>query len=330
MFECIIGHDNTKKQIQIAIESARKRNENIPHTLFSGVAGCGKTTMAMETAKVAGVDVIPASPDDFTDRDATLKLLDKLSHDNYDESGNRLGEIQPTILFIDEIHRLPARGQEILGIAMEKFLLDTGKPNKFYWIPYFTIIGATTDDGRLTKPFREKFRMRFLFETYSLTEITDIIRVYSNSLKILTTDKACRTLARRSRGIPRTAKGFLESARDYAIHLGAKVITSNSVKDNFKIIGVDSKGLTKPEITILKALYKTSSPIGLDNLAIIGNESVNNVKNTIEPYLIQLGLIIRSGKGRILTDEGRRHLEEDGYLGAKRNKAEITADYVRK
>jgi len=330
MFDCIIGHDNTKKQVRIAIESANKRNENIPHILFSGVAGCGKTTMAMETAKGAGVDVIPASPDDFTDRNATLKLLDKLNHDNYDESGNRLGIIKPTILFLDEIHRLPAKGQEILGIAMEKFLLDTGKPNKFYWIPYFTIIGATTDDGRLTKPFREKFKMRFLFETYSLTEITDIIKVYSNSLGTFTTDRACRTLARRSRGIPRTAKSFLESARDYTMHIGAKIITSKSVKNNFKILGVDSKGLTKPEITILKALNEANTPIGLDNLAIIGNESVNNVKNTIEPYLIQLGLIVRSGKGRVLTEKGRRHLEDDGYLGAKKSKAEITADYVRK
>lgn len=330
MFDNVVGHENTKKQINIAIESARKRNEHIPHMLFSGAAGCGKTTMSIETATAAGVDIIPASPDDFTDREATLKLLDRLSHDNYDECGNRTGMIRPTILFIDEIHRTPSKGQEILGISMEKFLLDTGKPNKFFWIPYFTIIGATTDDGKLTKPFREKFKLRFLFETYDSIDICDIIKFHIGSMDMLITDKAVRSIARRSRGIPRTAKAHLESTRDYAIHKDASVITSGMVEQTFKIIGIDSIGLTRPEMSILRALYEANGPVGVDNLAIISNESPINLKNTIEPFLIQKGLIIRSGKGRILTDKGRSHLEKSGDLGVKRNKAPISADYVRK
>ena len=330
MFDNIIGHKNTKKQIDIAIKAARERNEGIPHMLFSGVAGCGKTTMSLETASAAGVDIIPVSPDDFVDRESTLRVLDKLNHDNYDEYGNRVGDIRPSILFIDEIHRTPSKGQEILGISMEKFMLDTGKPNKFYWIPYFTIIGATTDDGRLTKPFREKFKLRFLFETYSLQEISSIIRVYANSLGIIISGKAVRTIASRSRGVPRTAKAYLESVRDLATHLRAKLITDGIVLETFRILGIDSKGLTKPEINILKALYAANGPVGVDNLAIISNESVNNLKNTIEPFLIQEGLIIRTGKGRILTDQGRKHLEGESYLGEKRNKAEIAADYKRK
>lgn len=330
MFDKIIGHNNTKHHISIAIKAAKERNENIPHMLFSGVAGCGKTTMSLETASAAGVDIIPVSPDEFSDRESTLKVLDKLNHDNYDQYGNRVGKIRPSIIFIDEIHRTPSRGQEILGISMEKFMLDTGKPNRFYWIPYFTIIGATTDDGKLTKPFREKFKLRFLFETYSLVEIQAIIILYAASLGITLTSQAARSLALRSRGVPRTAKSYLESIRDYATHLGSKIITDGVVLDTFKTLGIDSRGLTKPEINILRALYYADGPVGVDNLAIISNESVNNLKNTIEPYLIQEGLMIRTGTGRILTDLGRRHLEEDGYLGTKRVKTEIPADYERR
>ena len=327
----IIGHKNTKKQIRIAVNAAKTRNRNIPHTLFSGVAGCGKTTMAMEMAKESEVDFLAVSPDDAADRESVLKILDKLSHDNYDKYGNRTGGVCPTMVFFDEIHRMSRKGQEVLGIAMEKFMLETGKSDKFYWIPYFTIIGATTDDGELTKAFREKFKLRFLFDTYSKEEITSIVKLHSNKQQIIITDKAARMIAQRSRGIPREAVKYLGRVRDYVLCNNAvhKVITSKAVENNFKIIGVDSKGLTKVEIRILKTLYTAREPVGLDNLAIITNESQKNIKNTVEPFLIQEGLVLRSGKGRVLTDLGRKHLEKDGYLGAVRDKMEISATYVR-
>lgn len=325
----IVGHENTKKQIRIAIEAAKARNKNIPHMLLSGVAGCGKTTMAMELARESEVDFLAISPDDVVDRESALKILDRLSHDNYDRFGNRTGEICPTVVFFDEIHQMPRKGQEVLGIAMEKFMLETGASNKFFWIPYFTIIGATTDDGELTKAFREKFKLRFLFDTYNEEEITSIVKLHASKQKVIVTDRAARKIAQRSRGVPREAVKYLGRVRDYATCKGAKVITSKAVEENFKIIGVDSKGLTKVEIRILKTLYTSREPVGLDNLAIITNESPKNIKNTIEPFLIQEGLILRSGKGRVLTDGGRKHLEKDGYLGATRDKIEIPATYVR-
>ena len=327
MIDNIIGHQNTKKQLTIAVLSAKDRNENIPHLLFSGAAGCGKTTMGMEMARAADVDFLAVSPDDFSDREPVMRILDKLNHKNYDERGNRKGPLRPTMVFVDEIHRMPKKGQEILGIAMEKFMLETGQNNKFYWIPYFTLIGATTDDGELTKPFREKFKLRFLFETYSKAEIADIIMLHARKQNLMITQKAARTIAERSRGIPRTAVSFLERSRDYSHFLGAKVITSKAVKDNFKTLGIDSKGLTGAEIKILKALYASRNPIGLDNLAIISNEAKKNIMNTVEPFLIREGLMVRSGKGRIITDKGRKHLDKDGYLGV--NKMEISPDYVR-
>lgn len=331
--ENIIGHELTKKQINIAIMAARSRNEAMPHMLFSGLAGTGKTTLAMEIARTAGVDFLPVSPDDMADMESVLSVMDKLDHENYDRFGNRLGPkfpVRPTILFFDEIHRMPRKGQEILGIAMEKFQLESGKPNKFFWLPYFTIIGATTDDGELTKPFREKFKLRFLFDAYSFDEIVRIVLFHARLKGVDLTGKAAREIALRSRGVPRMAVNYLERARDYSYSLNAMVVTSKNVQEVFSELGIDSKGLTPTEIRVLKILYANREPIGLDNLAIITNESQKNIKNTVEPFLIQQGLVIRSGRGRVITDQGRRHLEQHGYAGRAIDKAEIGAGYVRK
>lgn len=330
MIDNIIGHENTKKQLEIAIKSSRDRNEGIPHILFSGAAGCGKTTMGMEMSRTANVDFIPVSPDDFSDREPVMSILDKLNHSNFDERGNRLGKIKPSILFVDEIHRMPKKGQEILGIAMEKFMLETGQANKYYWIPYFTLIGATTDDGELSKPFREKFKLRFLFDTYSELEIADIIKLHARKQEVFITDKAVRTIAQRSRGIPRTAVSFLERCRDYTHFIQAKVITSAAVLENFRTLGIDSKGLTGAEIKILQTLHSNRGPVGLDNLAVISNEAKKNIVNSIEPFLIRQGLMIRSGKGRVITDKGRKHLESAGSLSKTPVKVEISPDYIRR
>jgi len=327
MIDNIIGHEDTKKQLDIAITSARKRNNAIPHLLFSGVAGCGKTTMGMEMAATAEVDFLAVSPDDFSDREPVMRILDRLNHDNFDDHGNRAGILKPTILFVDEIHRMPKKGQEILGIAMEKFALETGVANKFFWIPYFTLIGATTDDGELSKPFREKFKLRFLFDTYTDEEITAIIKMHAHKQDLIITERAARTIARRSRGIPRTAVSFLERSRDYANFIKATVITSEAVKDNFKTLGIDSKGLTYAEIKILKTLAETRDPIGLDNLAIISNEAKKNIINTVEPFLIRMGLMIRSSKGRLITQKGREHLAQNGKATQK---VDIGPNYVRR
>jgi Holliday junction DNA helicase RuvB len=326
--DSLIGHEDTQKQLLIAIKSAKYRNKNIPHILFSGVAGCGKTTMGMEIAKAADVDFTPVSPDDLSDRESVMSVLDKLDHTNYNERGDRTGEISPTILFVDEIHRVPRKGQEILGIAMEKFMLESGKANKFYWIPYFTLVGATTDDGELSKPFREKFNMRFLFTTYSDGEIADILM--SRATYLTVSEKAAMCIARRSRGVPRIAITLLNRCSDYALFTGKTKIDYATVKENFDLMKIDSRGLTEAEIKILKILYNSEEPIGVDNLAIISNESKKNLLNTIEPFLIRSGLIVRSGKGRIITSDGKLHLEQGGYAETQRNKIEIAPDYIRR
>lgn len=324
----IIGHDDHKKQLAVAIQSAQARNEAPPHLLFSGLAGCGKTTMAKEVAAILETDFISILPDDLSDSEEVMKTLEKLNHDGYDEYGNRISRIKPTIVFVDEIHRMPRKGQEIMGIAMEKFLLESGKPNSYYWIPYFTLIGATTDDGELTKPFREKFRLRFLFSAYSDEEIIEIINLHASRKGSFPTRKARREIAKRSRGVPRIATQYLDRVIDLAIHNKALVITSELVNETFSLLGIDSLGLNKVEISILETLYKASEPIGLENLAIVTNESSKNIHNTIEPFLIQKGLMIRTGRGRMITEAGRKHLEGDGHL-KKILKKEIPLNYER-
>jgi len=326
----VIGHENHKRQILIAIEAAKARNESLPHMLFSGLAGTGKTTFAISVAKTAALDFLPVSPDEMSDMRTILKIFDKLNHDGYNKYGDRIGKISPTILYFDEIHRMPRRGQEILGIAMEKFQIESGQPNKFYWLPYFTVIGATTDDGELTKPFREKFKFRFLFEAYTDDDMTQIVNFHARRLKCVFTAAAVREIVRRSRGVPRLAVNYVERLRDYALHVGAPLVTSKLALELFQTLGIDPYGLTPQEMKILKILYSAREPVGLDNLAIITNESMNNIKNTIEPFLIQRGLMVRSGRGRVITDLGRRHLEQTTDLGKFIVKSEITADYVRR
>lgn len=330
MIQNIVGHDSTKHQLNIASASAQQRNVGLPHILFSGVAGCGKTTMGMELAKSCLVDFLPVSPDDFTDRESVLNILDKLDHNGYDEFGNRVGKIRPTILFVDEIHRMPKKGQEIMGIAMEKLLLESGKKNLYLWIPHFTLVGATTDDGELTKPFREKFKLRFLFETYSELDIFNIIVMHAIRKDVTITVRAAEAIARRSRGVPRLCVTYLERCRDYQRFKEQRIITERLVEECFEHMGIDTIGLTKTELRILRLLNERKEPIGIDNLAIVSNESVKNLKNTIEPYLIQQGMMVRSGKGRIITEKGARYLESKGHSKNTVIKTAIGPDYIRK
>lgn len=326
----LIGHENTKRQLNVSLKSAQTRNMALPHMLFSGSPGCGKTTMASEIAKLIGVDFIVASPESIKDATSVLKLLENLNHNNYDDKGNRTGAISPSIVFFDEIHNLPLKGQETLGIAMENFRLETGKPNKYYWLPYFTIIGATTLSGNLSKPFLNRFKMNFLFTPYNIKESIDIIRMHCKRLSILITGKAVEDIAIRGRGIPRTMVGYIERMRDAMLAKDSMIVASAITNEVFAELGIDKKGFTQIEIKILKALYNNDIPVGLENLAIITNESARTIKETIEPYLIQNGLLLRSGSGRIITREGKIYLEDQGYVGNTSGKQAISAHYVRK
>jgi len=327
----MIGHENTKTQIRRAVESARARNVAIPHMLFAGAPGCGKTTMAKEIAKISQASFIKAVPEDMKDYNAVISLLEQLNHTGYDRRGNRIGRINPTVIFFDEIHAMPLKGQEKLGIAMEEWQIESTRTNRFIWLPFFTVIGATTNDGKLSKPFRDRFKLRFVFQTYEEEELTEIVKAHANRMKILISSRAARDIAARSKGTPRIAVGYLERVRDMALSLESKIITSETAKRTFLEMKVDEEGLTETEIKVLKALFNAGTSVGLDNLSIITNESAKTLTESVEPFLIQKGFILRSGKGRVLTPIGRKYVEtlysDDPDVVVKE---EIPVGYVRK
>lgn len=325
----LIGHGTTKKQIYVARKAAVAKNMALPHMLFSGSPGCGKTTMANEIAKVSGVDFITAIPEEIKDVRSARKLLENLNDEGYDPKGNRIGQIKPSIIFLDEIHNLPLKGQEVLGIAMENFRMETGKPNAYYWLPYFTIIGATTLAGNLSKPFLDRFKMVFMFSPYSIQESVRIIRMHAKKLKIAITAKAVNDIAARSRGIPRIMVGYLERVGDAMLARNSKIVTSVLTDEVFDSMGIDKYGFSKTEIDILITLYKNDIPIGLENLAVITNESAKTIKERVEPYLIQSNLMLRTGSGRTITKAGRDYLEDQGYIGKSSGKQHIPANYQR-
>lgn len=325
----LIGHVNTKTRIQKALASARYRNEGLPHMLFAGHAGCGKTSMAKEIAKITDADFIAVMPEDLSNIKAVRSLMESLNYDGYDPKGNRVDRIKPTIVFLDEIHRLPIFGQEKLGIVMEDFMLETGRPNKYFWIPFFTIIGATTLAGELSKPFLNRFKLNFNFTPYAHDESVQIVYMHAKRLGLSLPPGAAEDIANRGRGVPRMLVGYLECCRDTALFHKSPIISSRYVKDTFDDLGIDESGFTKVEIKILQTLYNSERPVGLEALSIIANESAKTIKNELEPYLMQCGYMLRSGSGRIITAPGRLYLESKGYQGSKSGRIEITADYVR-
>lgn len=324
----VIGHKNTKKQLEVSICAANMRNTAIPHMLFSGAAGCGKTTLARYVATTVNAPFLSVVPNELKDYESILHLLDQLNHENYDDMGNRIGKIKPTILFLDEVHNLPLKGQEFLGIAMERFMIESNKPNKYFWIPHFSMIGATTLAGKLSKPFRDRFKLVFNFQPYELDEMIEIIKYHSSLLEIKITPSAIMNIANRSRGTPRIAVGFIERVRDRLISINSKIATDYLVNDVFEDMGIDDEGFTTLESRILQILFEASVPVSLDNLSVILQEDNKSIRDFAEPYLIRKGLILISGKGRIITEKGVQHLKSNGKAN-RLIKKEIDFNYER-
>jgi len=325
----IIGNEDIQQQMYVAVQSARAQNRSIPHMIFAGAAGCGKTTMAKRLAEIAQTDFIRLLPDAIKKMDDVYSLFEGLDHRGYDKLGNRIAQIKPAVVFIDEIHNLKILPQEWLGVAMENFALEA-KDGKYYWLPYFTLVGATTNDGLLSKPFLDRFKMRFIFKQYSFDQSIQIALVHAERLAVAIMGDAAEAIAKRGRGVPRIIVGYLERCRDTAIVHGEKVITKEVVEDTFKLLGVDDTGLRETEIRLLRALYNAGMPVGVENLSIIINEAPKTIVSAIEPYLIQRGLIIRSGQGRILTEKGREYLEVRELGKEKFQKEALPAGYVRR
>jgi Holliday junction DNA helicase RuvB len=313
----VVGNQITLTQIMVAATSALTRNCALPHVLLAGAAGCGKTTTANWIAQQIGVKFIMLSADSLRTFKDVKSLAQQLDYAGYLAEGEKVGQTKPAIVFLDEIHNLPLKGQEYLGIAMEQWVLPVqvkGGEEILQWLPEFTLVGATTNDGKLSKPFRDRFKLRFVYTTYSFSEAQEIVRYHARRLKVEISPEAVDEVAKRGRGVPRILVGYLERVRDYAVAHGRNLVTKDDALTMFQMMNVNDDGLTSADIALLIALFKTNAPVGLENLSIMLNESPGTISGTLEPFLIQKGLIVRGGRGRIITNEGIDYLADREYI----------------
>jgi Holliday junction DNA helicase RuvB len=317
----LIGNKNIHTQLTIANGAARLHNKAMGHILFSGLAGCGKTSTATALSYLSDVPFFEVSAESIKSAEDLADLFSKFPADGYDEeTGDKEGTICPPILFIDEAHRLTLKTQEMLGIAMESYRhsFTTGRGKKKVpqtaWVPEFTIICATTKEGMLSKPFRDRFKFSFVFNSYSIGESKDIIKLHANRKNIELDDYSIGAIARRSRGTPRLLVRYLDSLHDAMLFMERERITDDLAEAQFNLMGIDLIGLRAEDIQILKDLHSCETPQGLDTLAVKTNLDPKTISEVNEPYLVRLGFIERTKGGRIITELGTAHLIEQGHI----------------
>lgn len=297
-----IGQQNAKDNLKIFIEAARLRGEPLDHVLFYGPPGLGKTTMAGIIANELGVDIKITSGPAIERAGDLASILTNLNEND--------------VLFIDEIHRLNRSVEEVLYSAMEDFALDIiiGKGPSARSIRLdlskFTLIGATTRAGSLSAPLRDRFGVLSKFELYTTDELEQIIRRSAGILGIEADEESITEMARRSRGTPRVANRILKRIRDFSQVKGQGVITGETTREGLKALQIDSMGLERLDREILQAIIErfNGGPVGIDTIAAsIGEERVT-IEEAYEPYLLQIGFLSRTQKGRMVTSLAYRHL----------------------
>ncbi|MEO2083381.1 MAG: Holliday junction branch migration DNA helicase RuvB [Desulfurobacteriaceae bacterium] len=302
-FDEFIGQERTKKLLKVAVESAKKRGEPVDHILFYGPPGTGKTTLSAIVASEMGSNLKIISAPTIERKGDLVALVSTLSEGD--------------VLFIDEIHRLNRAVEETLYSAMEDFRIDIvmagGRKAVSIELPRFTLIGATTRLNLLTPPFRSRFGIVCRLELYSVEELKLIAERGARKLGIEMSENALRTVARCSRGTPRILNQLLKRIRDYATVHGWKRVKEEQVLKVLEELGIDSYGLDPLDRKILRTIAETfkGGPVGLNTLAMVLKEDVDTIENVHEPYLIEMGLLVRTPRGRKLTPEGYRVLGKE-------------------
>lgn len=290
-----VGQKKIIENLKVYIKAAKQRKEAIDHVIFSGPPGLGKTTLAYIIAEEMEVNYYTTSAPALEKKGDLAALLTKLN--------------EKDVFFIDEIHRLRPELEEILYSAMEDFkvniIMGQGITANSITLslPKFTLVGATTRAGSLTRPLLSRFGIDFKLDLYNVNSIKSIVKRTSDLMNIKITGKACTEISMRSRGTPRVANRLMRRIRDFAQVHGDGTINEEITDLSFNELGIDENGLTATDRKLLNFIVDNCNggPVGLDTLAVSVGETSDTIEDVVEPYLIQQGYIIRSPRGRRVT-----------------------------
>ncbi len=312
-----IGQDKVKEKMGIFIEAAKMRNEPLDHVLLSGPPGLGKTTMANIISNEMGVNIRITSGPAIERPGDLAAILTNLNEND--------------VLFIDEIHRLNKSVEEIMYPAMEDYALDIiiGKGPSARSIRLdlskFTLIGATTRAGLLTSPLRDRFGVMCTLDYYKTEDLKQIILRSAGIIGIEIDDAGAQEIARRSRGTPRIANRLLRRVRDFAIVKGKGKIDIETADKALLMLEIDSIGLDRLDRKILNTIidFYKGGPVGVDTLAASIGEERSTIEDVYEPYLLQIGFLNRTPRGRVVTEKGFKHVKKE-----KTKKSQLEIDEV--
>jgi Holliday junction DNA helicase RuvB len=300
-----VGQERVKEQLAISLEAAKARGEALDHVLLVGPPGLGKTSLAYIVREELGVGI----------RTVAGPALERKG----DMAAILTGLEERDVLFVDEIHRVNRAVEEILYPALEDFRLDIvvgqGPAARTLTLdlPPFTLIGATTRTGLLTTPLRDRFGMTFRLDYYDAADLARIVRRSARILGVEIEDDAAEEIAGRSRGTPRIANRILRRVRDVAEVRHAGVVTNAVADEALALLEVDRLGLERTDRALLRAIVHKfdGGPVGLSTLAVALGEEPDTIEDVYEPFLLQLGFIQRTPRGRVVTALGRKHVGDE-------------------
>ena len=296
-FSDFLGQEDLLKPLQLMIQAANQRSEPLEHLLFTGLPGLGKTSLALALATELGVP---------------LKLTSGPALERAKDLVGILSQLEPhTLLFIDEIHRIPKNVEEYLYGAMERFqlefTLDQGVHARLLKLDIqpFTLVGATTREALLSAAFRSRFGHTSHFEPYQQEALIQILQRNAALLNLPAESSALQNLANRSRGVPRIANRLLRRARDVAQCETEGILNEETIQRTFSLLGIDEHGMERSDRRLLTALaHADGRPLGLKALAVVVEEAEDTIEEVIEPWLIRQGFMTRTPQGRVITETG--------------------------